>query len=539
MALNKRKESRTKTERHLNYMGGGSWDINDPFVQLQVAATSCFFGEPSYYQDSDEPQRRRDSAYDSRSLTESERSYLRATLGEVDPKEWRSLTTREMMERAIDAALDADVERTLQFAVTLRNDWHIRTTPQVIMVRAALHEKTHGTSLIGDYAQRIMTRLDEVMNQIAYFESMTGTLKGIPSRLKRAWARRLQTASDYELAKYRMTSRGVNIYDAVNLTHPKSTDALASLMSGNLRLGDDVQTWESIRSSGGSWSEAAEVMGHMALLRNLRNLEQDGSLTSELTAKLIGGVEGGRQLPFRYFSAHRALRDAGARGSSLDAVEECMEASLANLPHFPGRTMSLVDNSGSAQSATTSSMGTMSVASIGNLMGVVTGRCTDDGHVGVFGDRLETFAVRGKASIFDQVEKAERIGRGIGGGTEHGIWLFWDKAIRDKEHWDNVFVYSDMQAGHGGLYGTGGYNDFVWGGRGRGTHIDVPKLIARYRATVNPNVNVFLVQTAGYQDTIVPEWYDRTYILGGWSDKILNFAAALQRDQSTQQVATQ
>jgi hypothetical protein len=448
----------------------------------------------------------------------------------MDPQEWRGLSTRELMEQAIDAALDADVERTLQFAVTLRNDWNIRSTPQAIMVRAAMHAGAHGTTLISDYAPQIMLRLDEVMNQIAYFEGLTGTLKSLPSRLKRAWARRLQTANEYELAKYRMTSRGVNVYDAVNLTHPRSTDALDALMGKSLRLGQEgTMTWEAIRSAGGSWSEAAEVMGHMALLRNLRNLEEDGALTSDLTAKLIGGVEKGRQLPFRYFSAHRALRDAGARGSSLDAVEECMEVSLRNLPHFAGRTMSLTDNSGSAQGATTSSMGTMSVASIGNLMGVITGRCSEEGHVGVFGDRFDSFSVRNKASIFDQVEKAERLGNGIGGRTENGIWLFWDKAIREKQHWDNVFVYSDMQAGHGGLYGTNprDYADFGWANDGR--YIDVAKLICRYRATVNPNVNVFLVQIAGYQDTIVPEFYDRTYILGGWSDKLLNFAAALQR----------
>lgn len=41
------------------------------------------------------------------------------------------------------------------------------------------------------------------------------------------------------------------------------------------------------------------------------------------------------------------------------------------------------------------------------------------------------------------------------------------------------------------------------------------------------SVTVFLVQVAGYQDTIVPEFYDRTYILGGWSDGLLRFAAQM------------
>jgi hypothetical protein len=83
-----------------------------------------------------------------------------------------------------------------------------------------------------------------------------------------------------------------------------------------------------------------------------------------------------------------------------------------------------------------------------------------------------------------------------------------------------------MQAGHGGLYGTNpkAYKDFRWMGS---NHIDVPALIAEYRRTVNPDVQVFLVQIAGYQDVLVPEFYDKTYILGGWSDAVLRFAAKM------------
>jgi hypothetical protein len=107
--------------------------------------------------------------------------------------------------------------------------------------------------------------------------------------------------------------------------------------------------------------------------------------------------------------------------------------------------------------------------------------------------------------------------------------LFWDKAIREKEHFDHVFVYSDMQAGHGELFcreNVRPSKKFVWkerGGFGR-SFVDVPSLIAEYRNQVNPNVQVYLVQVAGYSDTIVPEIYDKTYILGGWSTGLLSFA---------------
>ena len=84
-----------------------------------------------------------------------------------------------------------------------------------------------------------------------------------------------------------------------------------------------------------------------------------------------------------------------------------------------------------------------------------------------------------------------------------------------------------MQAGHGGLFGTkpDAYRDFIWSKGGH--YIDVPKLIAAYRAQVNPKVMVYLVQVAGYADALVPEFYDRTFILGGWGEGLLRFAAQM------------
>ena len=260
--------------------------------------------------------------------------------------------------------------------------------------------------------------------------------------------------------------------------------------------------------------------------RNLRNLLERDVPADRFITKLIEGVRTGRQLPFRYYSAYKAVEKL-AKPQVMDALEECMEAAMGSLPHFRGRVASLCDNSGSAWGATTSSMGSMHVAEIANLTGVITGKAAEEGHVGVFGDRLEMFPIRKRDSVFTTVKRLGKAGQGIGAGTENGIWLFWDAAIREKQRWDHVFVYSDMQAGHGGLYGTkaGSYQDYIWSKSGQ--YIDVPKLIAAYRRQVNPDVMVYLVQVAGYADTIVPEYYDRTYILGGWGEGILRFAARM------------
>ena len=524
-----------QSEAHANFMGGMSYELT-PLVRLQCMAASCFFGEPQYYKRDTEDTSPKRASYSvfSPYLSDKEVEHLANMLDEMNPREWRTLTPAQSLERAIDEALDYDATATIQYAVTLRKDENIRATPQVIMVRAANRTDLKGTGLIRQYNGDVMRRLDEVSTQAAYQLAAFG--KPVPNSLKRSWTDRLKKANGYELAKYRMEGRNVKTVDAANLAYGKGfygwENDLGRLMRGELTLGDEHQTWESIRSGGGTWDEAVDAMGHMALLRNLRNLCENGVDTSRYLQRFLDGAEDGKQLPFRYYSAYRNIQKV-APAPVLDAVEEALERSIPNLPYLPGKSCILTDNSGSAQGTATSSMGTMQISTIGNLMGVLTGKASDEAGVGVFGDRLEWVPVQKKRSTFDLLKDCEHKAKNIGEGTEHGIWLALDELISKRQWVDNLFIYSDMQAGHGGLYGEGIPDQWLWGKRRRGPdYVDVPKLIREYRNRVNPKVNVFCVQTAGYEDTIIPEFYNRTYILGGWSDRILHFAEHMIRIQN-------
>jgi len=525
---------------HRNFMDGISFNVRNPLVRLYAVASSSFFGEPSYYKGCS-PKRKLMSIgrFLSPSLNDYDRRHLHCMLESYDPQyKWRKLTPAQTIERCIDEALDEDPITTLQIAIDLRNRDNIRVTPQVILVRAANHRKVRGglpgskntqPSMIAEAAEKIILRMDEPATGLAYQLHAFG--RPIPNSLKKAWARKLKSANSYQLAKYRMDNRVVKTVDAANLAYGKGfyghKGPIGDLMRDELRLGGDNKTWESMRSDGASWEDCIPVMGHMALLRNIRNFEQD-KVSHHWLDKFINGARTGRQLPFRYYTAYNELRNI-ASPFVLDAIEQAMMLSLEVQEPIPGKSLVLSDNSGSAWGCPISEMSTVAVAQIGNLMGIMTAQLSDEGWVGVFGDRLEMMTIRKRSSIFDMEDKLNDMGQRVGGGTENGIWLAFEKALNDHTFYDNIFVYSDMQAGHGGLYGIPGNgmpSEYSWKSRGR-KYVDVAKLVNIYRAEVNPQVNVFLVQIAGYEDTLLPEYYERTYIMGGWSGYILKFAAKM------------
>lgn len=568
MSVNRTKKQKIIDSSHRNWMGGISFDINNPITKLRIAASSCFFGEPMYYHDTkDKKPRKRPTSFTLRSISFNVLNHLRKELDAIDPVEWREYTPTQLMEKAIDGALDYDPVKTLEVASELRNVHHIRTTPQIILVKAALHDKVKGTNLIRSFAQDIIKRADEMSVQLAYYIHLNKSRKKLPNSLKRAWRDAFNRFDEYQLAKYRMEGREVKTVDVANLCYGINRSLsgtsyndkklginheetpITKLLHNNLTVGET--TWEGVISTNGSTKETWEkvideifvpiehrsgdnvrVNNYMALLRNLRNIFAHDVSENHLRAVINGiknsyAVKRSKQLPFRFYSAYNELKKTVDNPNILDAIEEALMISIDNLPKFNGKVMSLCDNSGSAQCTTTSSLGTMIVSTIANLTGILTGMVSDEGYVGIFGDRLETTSIRKRSSVFDTLDSLERDSRGIGRRTENGIWLFFDQAIREKEHWDHIFVYSDMQAGHGGLYGTNisDYNDYKWMD---GHCIDVSKLINKYRSTVNPNVFVYLVQVAGYQDTLVPEYYNRTFILGGWSTAVLQFAHQMQ-----------
>lgn len=509
-----------------NFMGGNSYKIS-PLQTLKIVAASSIFGEPQYYRD----------GLDSPKTIANRSTLLEYSIMKDLFKDKR--TAVDVFTSSIDASLDYDFKGTLDLAMELRTVFYMRLNPAVIFIRASMHparaefnEKNPG--YMKNVGKSIAGRPDDLTNQFDYFMFINKSKNKLSSLVKRTWAEKLQEYSRYQLNKY----KGKKLIDLVRLSHAFSPDIDELMKTGTLKVEETEKTWENLKSEGKSWDEILKTIEvpHMALLRNLRGIFSeinDAKVAKEVTEKLKSGVLNGKQFPFRYWSAYKAIqKESGVnhKGILMDALEECMDISVANMPKLSGKTICLSDNSGSAWGTLNSEYGSTHVAEIANLSSLITGKQSDEGEIGLFGDRLVVQPVSKRNGLLKQLEDAcaeERKWGKIGGGTENGIWLFFDDAIKKKKHYDNIFIYSDMQAGHGGLYGVNPseYKEFTHANSPR--HIDVLALVSKYRQVVNPKVNVFSIQVAGYNNSVLPENLYRGAILAGWTGKEPIFAKAI------------
>jgi len=530
----------TNKKKVRNYMDGISYEVT-PLSCLKMVTASSIFGEPQYYADGEFSKKTiKDGDY-----------YINPLVSEevIISTEYENKKTSDVMENIIDNALDFNFKATLEWAIELRHRFNMRLNPQIILVRAALHPKRQefnkkNPRFYRDVAMQVMKRGDEPASQLTYYlylqkkkmgKRCKDNKKGLPSILKRSWKEKLEKLDEFEVNKYKNTH--VGMLNTIKIVHAFNNN-LNKLFVNIKDLKSRNKTWNVERSEGKTWKHIVsnnekrkKKIPHMAMLFNMNKIFSEIDCIDEARDLLNifkKGVGKNECYPFRYYQAHNVISENFEIHNQklvLDTLEECMDLSLDNMPKLKGKTVCLSDNSGSCWRCFSSSQGINVIADINNLSSVITACMSDEGIVVKFGDNIKKTCVSRRRGVLYQ---ASTIGANessdVGGGTENGIWVFFEEAISQKIHYDNIFIYSDQQAGHGALYGLDyrTYKDYSTYERPR--YFDVNKMISTYRKKVNPNVNVFSVQTAGYNNILIPEYLYRTTFLYGWTGKEAIFA---------------
>lgn len=234
-------------------------------------------------------------------------------------------------------------ERVASMAVEARTSMKLRHAP-LLLVREMARHASH-RALVGDTLAQVIQRADELAEFVAIYwkDGRVPLSKQVKTGLATAFGK----FDEYALAKYNRPGP-IKLRDVLFLTHAKPKDETQAelwkrLVEGKLQTPD---TWEVALSGGAEKREAWErlmterKLGALALLRNLRNMQQAG-VREELIYSALRDMKTDRVLPFRFIAA---ARYAPQWESALEsAMFRCVEAQ----PKLKGKTVLLVDVSGS------------------------------------------------------------------------------------------------------------------------------------------------------------------------------------------------
>jgi hypothetical protein len=449
----------------------------------------------------------------------------------------------ERYEQLVAQVAVADPDWTGRFLGWLRNEANMRSASLVGALEAAralLAAKVPGSRQM---VKSVLRRADEPGEALAYWTSRYG--RAIPKPVKRGIADAATVMYDeYNLLKYDTNSKGFRFADVLDLTHPTPKApwqgdlfacALArrhnrdepcreslTTLSANARLraaaAEDPSvmldpdalkaagmTWEDALSLVGSkvdkaalWSALIPSMGYMALLRNLRNFDQaevPDEIAATVAARLADPeqVARSRQFPFRFLAAYRAA-------PSLrwgHALERALTASLANVPELPGRTLVLVDRSGSMFDTVSAKSG-LNRADTAAIFGSALA-LRNLGRVDL--------AEFGQTSALVPVKPGESLLR-IVDGRFHNLGGTYTAAA--VQRWyaghDRVVIVTDEQA-------------MTWGG---------PASTDDVVASVPRNVPCYTWNLAGYQYGHAPSGLGTRHTFGGLTDAAFRLIPLLE-----------
>jgi hypothetical protein len=450
------------------------------------------------------------------------------------------------------AAQDPDWTRA--FIGWLRAEGNMRTAPIVAAAEYVASGAPNGRQLVAS----VLRRPDEPGEFIGYWHAQHG--RNLPMPVKRGIADalpRLYTARN--ILKYDGTGHAIRFGDVVEMVHPKPTSPEQSAIFKHVidrRHGRDVAdlpeslgtigadaallalpenerrahlaeataagwSWERISGwvPGGmdakAWEAVIPNMGLMALTRNLRNFDNlkpglSPAAVAEIQRRFADPeeVRKSRQFPLRFLTAWKNV-------SSMrwgNALETALQHSLSNVPELPGRTLVLIDVSGSMFTAATTRRRDSHAAQalqperweVATIFGLALGQRAEKADVYLFDSTVKAQVdVAGADSILRLAQECSKYGHG---GTD----TYGAVATTYAGH-DRVIIITDEQTGPGVTPSTW-YNNGATTKWDSISHIKVP---------------FFTWNLAGYQVGHTPvqkNWY----LFGGLTDAAFKLLPILE-----------
>ncbi len=417
----------------------------------------------------------------------------------------------EIAGRIAELVPKVAAEKVAALAVEAREQMKLRHAP-LLLVREMARHKTHRAP-VSETLARVIQRADELAEFIAiYWKDGRVPLSG---QVKKGLAAAFPKFDEYQLAKY---DRGgpIKLRDVLFLCHAKPrNEAQAAvwkrLIWGRLTTPD---TWEVALSSGASGTLARndakreawerllreKKLGALALLRNLRNMK-DAGVDESLVLNALREMSTARVLPFRFLAAARYAPQWE------EALERAMLKSVATAEKLPGKTIVLVDVSGS-MTAALSRRSEMQRTDAAYGLAVLLREIAEKVAVFSFSNDLVEVPARRGFALRDAIDRSQ----------QHGA-TYLGKAVEKlnaNEKYDRLIVITDEQP-----HDTVPAPD---GTRGHDTRGD-----GRPRPSGGPGVSGrssgYVINVASYKNGI---GYGKWTHIDGWSDSVIEYIRALE-----------
>jgi 60 kDa SS-A/Ro ribonucleoprotein len=384
----------------------------------------------------------------------------------------------EIAGRIRELAQKVAAEKVAALAVEAREAMKLRHAP-LLLVREMARHATH-RGLVAETLARVIQRADELAEFVAiYWADGRAPLSG---QVKKGLAAAFPRFDEYALAKYDRAGV-VRLRDVLFLCHAKPRDAEQAavwkrLIDGTLATPD---TWEVALSAGGdkraSWERllAERKLGALALLRNLRNMK-DAAVDEALVLSALAAMKTERVLPFRFLAAARYAPQWE------EALEQAMFRSVAGREKLPGRTVLLVDVSGSMVAAL-SRRSEMLRTDAAYGLAVLLREIAETVSVYTFSDKLVRVPARRGFALRDALDQSQ----------PHNSTLLGDALNRIDEPYDRIIVITDEQ-----------------------THDRVPA----------PRSRGYAINVASYRNGV---GYGPWTHIDGWSESVVEYIRELER----------
>jgi len=404
-------------------------------------------------------------------------------------------------------------------AIYARKEFGMRSITHALL--AELTKIVKGEEWLKHAIQKATHRPDDMMEILGYYLSKYN--KPIPNSLKKGISLAMKNFDSYQLGKYRGNKSGFKLVDLFNLIHPKPTSDKENLykqvVENKLR---SENTWEKNISETGqkvkdiedetereekkkelkaeAWKDliSSNKLGYFALLRNLRNiLDQADDETVKLAAKALVDekqIKHSLVLPFRFSTALKEIEKTSNENTRLivNALHDALELSLSNVPKFDGKTLVVLDESGSMSGKP---------MEIGSLFAAVLYK-SNNADLITFSDNARYRNLHSRDSVLSIAEKLQSDYNG--GGTDfHSIFTTANQA------YNRIIILSDMQG---------------WVGYTAPT-----KTFATFKAKTKSNPHVYSFDLNGYGTLQFPEY--QVYCIAGFSDRVFDIIKLLEQDR--------